>query len=386
MLVSVHMTTFCQAESGWLSRAIDSVLQQTHRELELIIYDDASYDGSAAILQRYAETDQRVRVIRGDRNFNSVSKSLGTCFLDRNPAASAITWMFDDNVLVPDALESLVAAMVASKADVVYGQTRIHLANGESWDIGELSPETIAQSFLNTSAGVPNAGILIRPAVFEKAGWYDNNIFLRRSCDWDLFRRVWGSGARIKQIRYVCAEEYGEMSKSSLRNSFDTSFDMMKKYVELRDRQGFRVDVLSVVYGPADIIPYGEWTRDETLYIYRVFVRYFLSVGNLGKASEWAEAILESTDGRDLIYRNLQHWFSDKPEVLHAAIAGMFAGRINGEVPSPVIGTLPNPVALVGGFLQRRIGAANTELGKNLWRIAYRVARAAWRIVPRRRA
>jgi glycosyltransferase involved in cell wall biosynthesis len=50
--ISVVMPTFNRAAT--LPRAIDSVLRQTHRDVELIVVDDGSTDGTAALLQRYA--------------------------------------------------------------------------------------------------------------------------------------------------------------------------------------------------------------------------------------------------------------------------------------------------------------------------------------------
>jgi glycosyltransferase involved in cell wall biosynthesis len=47
----------------YLAQAIESVLCQTHRELELVVIDDGSTDGSLAIMERYARADRRVRVV-----------------------------------------------------------------------------------------------------------------------------------------------------------------------------------------------------------------------------------------------------------------------------------------------------------------------------------
>ena len=47
----------------YLSQAIESVLAQTHRDLELLIVDDGSTDGSRAVAERFARRDARVRVL-----------------------------------------------------------------------------------------------------------------------------------------------------------------------------------------------------------------------------------------------------------------------------------------------------------------------------------
>ena len=52
----------------FIARALDSVLAQTWRHFELQVCDDASTDGTAAILRRYAERDPRIRLLFHGQN------------------------------------------------------------------------------------------------------------------------------------------------------------------------------------------------------------------------------------------------------------------------------------------------------------------------------
>lgn len=47
----------------YLKRCIDSILNQTFEEFELILVDDGSTDGSELICDKYSDMDKRVRVI-----------------------------------------------------------------------------------------------------------------------------------------------------------------------------------------------------------------------------------------------------------------------------------------------------------------------------------
>lgn len=51
-------------EESTLPRCLDSILAQSHRDIEVILVDGASVDGSVAICESYAAADRRIRVIR----------------------------------------------------------------------------------------------------------------------------------------------------------------------------------------------------------------------------------------------------------------------------------------------------------------------------------
>lgn len=61
----------------YLVRCLDSVVGQTERDLEIICINDGSTDGSAAILEMYAEKDSRVRVITQENGGLSAARNSG---------------------------------------------------------------------------------------------------------------------------------------------------------------------------------------------------------------------------------------------------------------------------------------------------------------------
>ena len=49
----------CHNAAPWLQAAVDSVRSQTHRDLEILVYDDGSTDGSGDIIRKLAVADSR---------------------------------------------------------------------------------------------------------------------------------------------------------------------------------------------------------------------------------------------------------------------------------------------------------------------------------------
>jgi glycosyltransferase involved in cell wall biosynthesis len=68
--VSVVLTSYNCAP--YIPKAIESILDQTHSDLELLISDDASIDGSADIIAAYAARDDRIRFFKQAENIGLV--------------------------------------------------------------------------------------------------------------------------------------------------------------------------------------------------------------------------------------------------------------------------------------------------------------------------
>src|SRR5437660_4871394 len=108
LLVSVGLPVY-NAERH-LTKALDSLLRQDYPNLELIVSDNASEDGTEAICRSYAERDARVHYHRADHNmgaiwnFNRVFElATGEYFM----------WAAHDDLRDPSYLTACVAAMQA---------------------------------------------------------------------------------------------------------------------------------------------------------------------------------------------------------------------------------------------------------------------------------
>ena len=108
-LVSVLVPTY--NGERFLADALASALAQTHRRLEVLVGDDASTDGTAALLAGVAEADPRVRVIRHERNVGAFENPIRLLEAARG---EYVKYLLHDDVLAPDCVETLVAGMRAS--------------------------------------------------------------------------------------------------------------------------------------------------------------------------------------------------------------------------------------------------------------------------------
>ena len=106
-MVSVILPVY-NAENS-LKDTIDSALSQSHLNLELIIIDDCSTDGSLRIARQCAENDARIRVLN-----NCVNRSVAFC---RNCGIEAargeyIAFLDSDDIWVQDKLERQISLLI----------------------------------------------------------------------------------------------------------------------------------------------------------------------------------------------------------------------------------------------------------------------------------
>lgn len=100
---------------GYIHRCVDSLLQQTYSNFEIILVDDGSPDGSGAICDEYARKDSRVKVIHKENGGVASARQLG---IDNAKGEYTIHADPDDWV-EPTMLEQLCNKAKAADADMV---------------------------------------------------------------------------------------------------------------------------------------------------------------------------------------------------------------------------------------------------------------------------
>lgn len=119
-LVSVVMPIY-NAEN-YLSRAIESVLNQTLTDFELILVDDGSRDKSLEICRTYAKQDSRIRVVHQANGGICAARNCGLGMVN----SEYVTFIDNDDVYLPDLLEENYKLAQQYDADIVkYGNQYI---------------------------------------------------------------------------------------------------------------------------------------------------------------------------------------------------------------------------------------------------------------------
>lgn len=168
-----------------IADAIESIINQTYQNWELIIVNDCSTDNTLEIVNMYVQKDSRIRVISNDKNLK-LPCTLNIGFT--HACGKYLTWTSDDNMYKPEAIGRLVKELISdSQLAMVYSDYTIIDTNNCIVGEGKL-PEPLYLVSGNTCG----ACFLYTAETARKVGIYDPTLFLAE--DYDYLIRIYREG------------------------------------------------------------------------------------------------------------------------------------------------------------------------------------------------
>ena len=120
----------------YLRQCLDSIINQTYRNLEIILVDDGSTDSSGIICDEYAQIDDRIKVIHKENGGLSSARNAGLDVC--TSGGDFIAFVDSDDWLEPDMYEILHNKIIEYKSDIVNcGYYREYKKHREKVAIGE---------------------------------------------------------------------------------------------------------------------------------------------------------------------------------------------------------------------------------------------------------
>ncbi|MDA0813086.1 MAG: glycosyltransferase [Verrucomicrobia bacterium] len=155
----------------FLPEAIDSVLNQSCPPTRFIVVDDASTDGSLAVIDRYASHDKRINIVRHAVN-QGVVRSTNDCLKSIN--TEYVMFVAADDKIMPDCLESS-ALLLDKHKEAAFASGLSHWMTEQ----GELSGLTDSRCVRQTPSFLPPSAA--RDEYNRSGSWFMGNTTMYRT-------------------------------------------------------------------------------------------------------------------------------------------------------------------------------------------------------------
>jgi glycosyltransferase involved in cell wall biosynthesis len=203
-MISVVIPVFNNAD--YVGSQLEAVCQQeVDGEVEVIVADNGSSDGSVAVARRWAADDPRIRVVDASaRRGPGAARNMGTA----SARGDLVAFCDGDDVVCPGWLRSLIAGL--ESADIAVGALDVCTLNDRPPG-PPLDPWPRQFGFLPAGLG---ANMAVRRAAFESVDGFDESLHVGE--DLDLCWRMQIAGHRLERVMAAVVMKRGRPDGSRL--------------------------------------------------------------------------------------------------------------------------------------------------------------------------
>lgn len=226
----------CYNAAFFVEEAVNSVMNQTYADVELIVVDDGSTDGSVDILQRLAaQHSQRLSVVFQNHKGPYPARNLGL----QHARGEWVAFLDADDYWTPDALQKLATALDTHQADIAYcGWQNVGMGapGTESYIPPDYSQMDIAEEFLGSCPWPIHAALMQRTAIDAVKG-FSERFF--SAMDYDLWLRLYAHTQKMVRVPEVMAfyrwHDKGQISKTKWKQVID-AWNVRQDFIQANPR------------------------------------------------------------------------------------------------------------------------------------------------------
>lgn len=195
--ITVIIPTYNKAD--FISQTIESVLQQTYKNFEIVIIDDCSSDNTEHVVQKYLSG--KIRYFKHKTNWGP-----GETFNDgiKKARTEYITLIASDDILLPAHLELVINEFKKDKKiETVFSKLQVIDENNNYLNKIQEPPYIDKYKLLNTlfyiENRIPSPGIAFKKSLFNKTKMFNPNLILMHDYDLNIRCMMYGEIAVLPE-------------------------------------------------------------------------------------------------------------------------------------------------------------------------------------------
>lgn len=227
--MKVSIITTCFNRERTIAQAIESVLSQDYSDIEYIVVDGASTDGSLSVIRHYTNGIAKIISEPDNGMYEAINKGI-------KAATGDIIGLLhsDDFFISPNIISEIVETFIRTDADIVYGNglyvdsTRTNKVV-RNWVSGNYKRWKVRFGWLPL-----HPTVYIKRKVIDQYGLYDESYKIAADSDF-LVRYLWNAKLHVAYLnQYVLKMRMGGLSTNSLRRK-----QMWREDVRMYKMHGF---------------------------------------------------------------------------------------------------------------------------------------------------
>ncbi len=215
-IAKVSIITTVYNAAGTIEDTILSVLNQTYQNIEYIVVDGGSTDGTLKVLQKYRDQIHRIISERDAGIADGFNKGIALATGEWIGMINADDWY------VSHAVETMMQN-VAETDDVCCGD--IMLIGGNGYRRSKRSKV----GWLNFGMYIMHPTCFVRKEVYQETGLYDTS--LKIAMDFDMFLRIKAKGFKIKYVNAIIAYMRTNGVSSDTRKMHNEELQVMSRHL-----------------------------------------------------------------------------------------------------------------------------------------------------------
>jgi len=222
MSISVLMTTYNCGD--YISQAIQSVLNQTYKDSELLIIDDGSVDDTEQIVKIF--NDERIRFIKSNHIGRSSALNLGL----KEARYDLITFCDADDIIHPDKIEKQLK-QYKNENDLIFTNSAFFINDKILYELRIQNDLNIIKRKIALHGHLGPSVLFNRKFILEKGGFKSNLLAFE---DYDLWLRILNESniIIIPQILYIQRLREYSISTTETMKKKNLIYELQKPYFE----------------------------------------------------------------------------------------------------------------------------------------------------------